>query len=182
MSHTLACVNIPFMVKYLSFLIIILLLSSCASSKKTIVADALDVSPMVTGSVLNSSALAKGGNLALGSFKAGTGAAANDETDQLSWMMIKGIKDTLPEDNTHFKITSDDQKDADCLLEGYIEDYGSKGHKAHLSIDGEIWLRDTGEKILLFQTSINIDLKKQNPKTVAYQIGVAIAHYIGSHS
>ena len=49
---------------------------------------------------------------------------------------------------------------------------------AHLSVDGEIWLRETGEKIFLFQTSIMIDLKTQNPKTVAYQIGVAIAHFI----
>ena len=147
-----------------------------------LVSDVLDVNPVITGSVLNSSAFMKGGSLSLGAFKAGTNAAADDETDQLSWMMIKGIKDTLPEDNTHFTIASDDQKNSDCFLEGYIEDYGTKGHKAHLSIDGEIWLRDTGEKVLLFQTSINIDLKTQKPKTVAYEIGVAIAHYIGSHS
>ena len=106
-------------------------------------------------------------------------------------MMIKGIKDTLPEDNTRFTIQTSDQKDTDCLLEGYIENYGRDTYNPHLklrknqtllSVDGEILLRDTGEKIFLFQTSVVIDLKNQNPRTVAYQIGVAIAHFIGSHN
>ncbi len=119
--------------------------------------------------------------MVLGSFKPGPGAEAGDETDQLSLMMIKGIKDTLLKDSTHFTIPADDPKDSDFYLDGYIEDYGRRGHFYHLSVDGEIWLRDTGEKILLFQTSTMIDIKTQNPKTVAYQIGVAIVHFIGSH-
>jgi len=137
---------------------------------------------VITGSVVNPVAFEKGGSLALGSFKAGTGAAADDETDQLSAMMIKGIKDTLPQDNTHFTFPADAQKDPDCFLDGYIEDYGKKGRFSHLSIDGEIWLRETGEKIFVFQSSTTINLKIQNPRTVAYQIGEAIAHFIGSKS
>ena len=141
----------------------------------------LDVTVVVTGSVINSSSFQKGGSLVLGSFKPGTGAAADDETDQLSALMIKGIKDTLPEGNTQFTIAPDDQKDSDFFLEGYIEDYGRKGHFSHLSVDGEIWLRETGEKIFSFQTTTLINLKTQDPKAVAYQIGVAIAHFIESH-
>ena len=118
----------------------------------------------------------------LGSFKPGPGAAADNETDQLSLMMIKGIKDTLPGDNTHFSVPLDDKTDSDYYLEGYIEDYGRKGHFAHLSVDGEIWFREYGEKIFQFQTSLMIDLKHQNPKAVAYQIGGAIAHFIGSRT
>ncbi len=142
----------------------------------------LDAIPVITGSVVDPSAFEKGGTLVLGSFKPGPGAAAGDETDQLSLMMIKGIKDTLFKDNSHFIIPTDDQKDPDFYLEGYIENYGSKGHFARLSIDGEIGLRETGEKIFTFQTSAKIDLKTQDPQTVAHQIGVAIAHFIGSHS
>ncbi len=118
--------------------------------------------------------------MAFGPFEPGPGAAANDETDQLSWMMIKGIKDTLPEDNTHFTMPADDQKNSAFYLDGYIEDYDRRGHFSYLSVDGEIWLRDTGEKIFTFQTSTKIDLKTQNPRTVAYRTGVAIAHFIGS--
>ena len=136
---------------------------------------------MITGSVVNSSAFTKGGSLVLGSFKAGDNAAADDETDQLSSMMIKGIRETLPEDNTSFSIQSGDTKDPDCFLEGYIDDYARKGNKARLSVDGEIWLRSTGEKIFVFRTSTVINFKNQDPKIVAYQIGVAVAHFIGSH-
>jgi hypothetical protein len=191
LSPKLACVNIPHVVKNLSFLIIILLICGCSSSKKIIVSDSLDEIPVITGSVIDSAAFVKGGTLVLGSFKAGDNAAADDETDQLSLMMIKGINDTLPGENTHFTISTDTQKDPDDVLEGYIEDYGRQGRSSHLklrknqtflSLDGDIWLHDTGEKIFLFQTSIVIDLKTQNPKTVAYQIGAAIAHFIGSRN
>ena len=185
------CVNIPDVIKNLSFLILILFICGCSSSKKIIVSESLDSIPVITGSVVNSSAFAKGGTLVLGSFKPGPGAAADDETDQLSLMMIKGINDTLPEDNTHFTILEDDRKTPDCFLEGYIDSYGHEGHVPHLklrknqaflSVDGDIWLRETGEKIFLFQASSVIDLKGQNPKAVAYQMGVAIAHFIGSHN
>jgi hypothetical protein len=167
-------------VKNLSFLLIILLICGCSSSKKIIVSKPSGENFVVTGAVVNPSAFEKGGNLLLGSFKAGTGAAADDQTDQLSLMMMNGIRDTLPVGNTHFIIPTDDQKDPDCFLEGHIEDYGHKGHFSHLSVSGEIWLRETGEKIFFFQISAMIDLKTQDPNTVAYQIGVAIAHFIGS--
>lgn len=170
------------MVKNLLFLFIIFLIYGCSSSKNIIISDSLDATVVITGSVVNPSAFEKGGTLVLGSFKPGPGAAAGDETDQLSLMMIKGIKDTLFKDNTHFTIPADDQKDSDFYLEGYIENYDRRGHFAHLSVDGEIWLRETGEKIFLFQTSNKINLKTQDPTAVAYRIGVAIAHFIGSRS
>ena len=182
MSPDLGCVNIPSVVKNLSFLFIILLISGCSSSKKILVSDSLDGTPVISGSVVDLSSFQKGGSLGLGLFKAGSGAAADDETDQLSFMMIKGIKDTLPQDNTPFNIATDAQKDPDLYLDGHIDDYGRKGHSAHLSVDGEIWLQESGEKVFLFQTSIVINLKTQNPKTVAYQIGVAIAHFISAHA
>ena len=177
------------MVKNLSFFIIILLICGCSASKKTIIADSLDETPVITGSVVNASAFQKGGTLVLGSFKPGVGAAADDETDRLSAMMIKGIKDTLPEDNTHFTLTTDNPNGSDFFLEGYIDDYGRDKHyspvklrknQVHLSIDGQIWLRETGEKVFLFQTACIIDLKTQNPNTVAYDIGISIAHFITS--
>jgi len=181
LRHKPACVNIPHVVRNLSFLLIILLICGCSSSKKVTVPVSLDATVVVTGSVINASSFEKGGTLLLGSFKPGSGAAADDETDRLSSLMIKGIKDTLPEGKTQFAIPPDDQKDSDFFLEGYIEDYGRRGHFSHLSVDGEIWLRETGEKIFSFQTTTLINLKTQEPAAVAYQMGVAIAHFIESH-
>ena len=136
----------------------------------------------ISGSVLDSPALAKGGTLALGSFKPGTGAAADDETDRLSVQIVKGINDLLPGENTPFKMQNGNASDPDFILEGYIEDYETKGHSARLTVDGEIWSRDSGEKILLFKTSAVFNLKVQDPKQAAYQIGGAIARYIGSQA
>ncbi len=181
------CVKIPHVVKNLSFLIIVLLICGCSSSKHTIVSKPPEAAFTITGSVANASAFAKGGVLALGAFTAGTGAAADDETDQLSSMIIQGIKDTLPSENTHFTFPSDAMQSTDCFLEGNIDDYGDRvGHvrlkrnEKYLSIDGEIWLRSTSEKIFVFGTSTVINTKDQDPKDVAYRIGAAIAHYIGS--
>ena len=166
-------------------------MAGCGSSKRAVVSNSLDEFPVVTGSVVNTAAFTKGGTLVLGLFKPGPGAAADDETDQISQMIIKGISDSLPEDNTHFTIQTENVKDPDCFLEGYIENYGRDDHTKHLklrnnqsflSVDGDIWLRETGEKVFLFQTSVVIDLKKKDPKSAAYQIGVAIAHFIGAHN
>jgi len=170
------------MFKNLLFLLIILLLGGCSSPKKIIIPDSPAAAPLITGSVVNPSALEKGGTLVLSSFQPGTGAAADDDTDRMSLMMIKGIKDTLTEENTHFTIFTDEQKDSDFYLDGRIENYERKGNIAHLIIDGEIEFSETGEKVILFQTSAVIDLKTQNLKTVAYQIGVGIAHFIGRGS
>ena len=152
----------------------------CASSKKMIITESLDETPVITGSIVNPAVFEKGGSLILGSFKPGSNAAADDTTDHLSMMIIKGINDTLPAINNPFTIVSDDQKNTDCVLEGYIEDYSKKGNAYILSVDGEIWLKATGEKIFLFQTSAIIKIKTQNPNTIAYEIGIAVAHYIGS--
>jgi hypothetical protein len=40
-------------------------------------------------------------------------------------------------------------------------------------------MQETGEKIFLFTTSGKINVKTQDPLLVAYQMGVAIAHFIG---
>jgi len=129
--------------------------------------------------VVNHAAFAKGGTLVLGLFKPGPGAAADAQTDRLSLMLIKGIQETLPNEKTAFTIVEGDPKNTDFLLEGYIEDYNRKGRFYHLSVDGEIGLQTTGEKIFLFQTSFMINIKNQDPMAIAYQMGAAIAHLIG---
>lgn len=135
--------------------------------------------PVVTGSLINPTAFERGGTIGLGLFRPGPGAAANEETDRLSSMLMKGIKETLLEAKTHLTVVEDDQKNADFYLEGYIEEYAPKGHFSHLSVDGAIWRQATGEKIFLFQTSAMINIKNQNPMAAAYQMGAAIAQTIG---
>ncbi len=137
--------------------------------------------PDITGGVADQTLFQKGGTLFLGSFRAGVGAAADEETDLISAMLIKGIRDTLPQESSHFTLLANDQGNADFLLEGHINDFTHKGRFSRLSVDGEIWIRETGDRVFLFQHSSKIDFKTQDPKAVAYQLGVSIAHFIGSH-
>ncbi|MBF0504958.1 MAG: hypothetical protein HQL14_07645 [Candidatus Omnitrophica bacterium] len=179
------------MIKKLSFLLLFTVICGCSSTKKIDHSHLFTKAPVVTGSLINATAFQREGSLVLGVFKPGPDAAANDETDRLSLMLIKGIKETLLQEKTaHFKILDDDQKNPDFVMDGYIEGYTKAGRFSHLlwhknearlSVDGEIWLQKTGEKIFMFQASEVINLNNQNSLSAAYQMGAAIAEFISKY-
>ena len=103
-------------------IIIIPLISGCTSSKKIIVSQALDAIPAVTGSIINPSVFDTGGTLALGTFKPGANASADDQTDKLSSMIIKGFKDVFSSQSNHFTLQKGNINDSDAVLEGFIAD------------------------------------------------------------
>lgn len=185
MSAAARYVNIHQVFQYLSVLALVVMVCGCSSGRTQLVSESLDLVPLVSGSVVNSLAVAKGGHIGLGAFRPGAGAAANEQTDELSQMLVAGIRDSLLSTHTQFTLGKDAQRDPDCILEGTIENYGRQAgailgahDRMSLVINGNIWLRDTGEKILLFQGSVVIDAKRQDPKTSAYQMGVAVARFI----
>jgi len=165
-------------VKNLLFLCVLLLIGGCCFTKKIIPSSDVFNVPEVTGSLVNKTAFERGGSLVVGVFKPGSGAAANEETDGLSSMLMKGVKETLINRNARFTVAAPDQNNSEFALDGYIQEYTAKGHKAHLSLDGEIYLRETGEKVFLFQTSFRFNTKNQDPMVVAYRMGEAIADRI----
>ena len=141
----------------------------------------------VTGSVINAQSFHKGGTLALSAFKPGPGAAANEQTDRLSLMLIKGIKESLSQHNTPFMLADGNDNSPNFVMAGYIEDYAQspgvsrhilRKNEAALSVDGEIWFQETGEKVFIFQGVTNINLKKEDPMAKAYQLGRAIGDAI----
>ena len=137
---------------------------------------------MVSGTLLNEKALDIGGTLGLTAFNAGPGAAAGEELDRISLMLAKGIKENLSLQTTAIKISENDKEDPSLLLKGYIEEYGQKNHKINFAVDGEIWLQETGAKVLIFQTAYVVDLKKEDPQQVAFRMGQAIGDYIAAHA
>jgi len=82
-------------VKKLPFLFILFLICGCHAAQKTFLSHPYPDIPAVSGSVINHAAFERGGTLGVSVFKPGPGAAANEETDRLSSMLVKGVKDTL---------------------------------------------------------------------------------------
>ncbi len=146
----------------------------------------------VSGSVVDSTSLLAGGLLAFAEFKPGPGAVADEQTDRISLMLIKGIKDAMSVHTSALSIAGEDQlNQADFLLDGHIEEFSKSGklsrlvmrkNEVYLSVEGEIWRQESGAKVLVFSSSAVINVKKEKPAEVAYQMGKAIGDFISTHS
>ena len=162
----------------------IFLLSSCAH-KNVQKASVEPGKTAVSGDIVNASRLNSGGKLGLAVFKAGPGAQSDEQLDQISLMLIKGINERLQEHQTSLIVT-DDEDSADLILQGYVEEFFQPGkfdrwvkhkNRCRLSVSGEIWQRDTGTKVLTFASSQTIPLKAQH-LDIAYRMGQAIGDFI----
>lgn len=163
-----------------------LLLISCAHKP----VQKISVEPLTsaTGTILNASILAKGGKLALMPFRAGPQAEANDELDRLSMAVLRGIKDSLDEQNTALHVITDEsQGQPQMVLQGYVQEYSKTGHfsrimrRSHrdrIVLEGEIWLEASGERLLNFSLQRAFDSKKNKPMDVAYAMGKSIGDFI----
>lgn len=146
---------------------------------------------LVSGAVIDEPVLLKGGSLVLASFKPGPGAEANDQTDKISVMLIKGIEEVLATNDVPFILKEgQEDEDADFVLDGFIEEFTRSGkmsrlmlkNQAHLSVDGGIWSQLSGTKVLVFSSSAIINMKKEKPVDVAYRMGRAIGRYISQRA
>jgi len=112
----------------------------------------------VVVTLVNAAALKSGGKIAFTPLKAGPRASADEQSDRVSLMIIKGITDRLAQSRTSLIVTGG-ENEPDLVLQGYIEELSQNGRfkrlvlrrdKGRLSISGEIWLSLTGAKVLTF--------------------------------
>jgi hypothetical protein len=180
-------------------LLMIFSLVFCVSCghKKAVIQDEVEslsaslsgAAPEVTGSALEEKVLS--GKLALTPFRAGPKAFANEETDQISMMALRGIKESLDEQSTSITVVDTEGTKPDIALQGYIEEYSKSGrmsrmmlkaNKNSMIIEGEVWLISTGQRLLVFTAKKKFNPKKEKPLNVAYQLGRGIGEFIGKHA
>lgn len=103
-------------------------------------------------------ALKSGGKIAFTSLKAGPRTSADERSDRVSLMIIKGVTERIAQSRTSL-IVADGKNEPDLVFQGYIEELSQNGRlkrlvlrrdKGRLSISGEIWLSSTGAKVLTF--------------------------------
>lgn len=169
----------------------VFLLTSCVHGpvKKTIEQNAASMS----GSVVDEALLLEGGDLALVPFKAGSKAEANDELDRLSMMVLKGIKESLDENdqNISLHVVNETEAKPQIVLEGYFEEYSKTNrvsrmmmhpNKSTLTLEGDLWLVSTGKRLLTFSIKKKFNPKKEKSMDIAYAMGKEIGRFIVSKS
>ncbi len=150
-------------------------------------ANAYAAQPQVYGHVLDKEFLVKGGTLGLRSLRAGNNASADDQLDTVSMMVLKGVSESLVNQKSVLKIPEANQQSFDCVLDGYVQEISGPGKmsrlflrksKGNLAIEGEIWRTDTQERVLQFNASVVLNVKKDKIENKAYELGLALGNYI----
>ncbi len=107
---------------------------------------------------VDAAALKSGGKIAFTPLKAGPGTSADEQSDRVSLMIIKGITERIAQSRTSLIVAGGDNEPA-LVFQGYIEELSQNGglkrlvlrrDKGRLAISGEIWLSSTGAKVLTF--------------------------------
>jgi len=138
--------------------------------------------------VLQSEQFAKGGNLLVVPFSAGAGVTANDDSDRLSLLIVKGIADVLG-DSQHFKLLSaEDAQMADVVIKGRIiqaeqkntfsKPWGKKPKYLELSVEGSVLGVENEDLIAKFGQVKEIQGKGVNLEKLAYDIGTEIGNFL----
>jgi hypothetical protein len=107
---------------------------------------------------VDAAALKSGGKIAFTPLKAGPQTSADEQSDRVSLMIIKGIANRLAQGGTSL-IVAAPEDEPNLVFQGYIEELLQNSRlkrlvlrrdKGRLAISGEIWLSSTGAKVLTF--------------------------------
>lgn len=140
------------------------------------------------GKVVNASALARGGRLLVVPFTAGAGVEANEELDRATLMIIKGMADTLGENDPSFEVLSgEDASMADFILRGHVIRYRKpsilrrwvmRDRRARLEVEGRLLNARSKETILLFAHARERAEGAGADKDLGYAIGEDLGRFL----
>jgi hypothetical protein len=141
-----------------------------------------------TGKVIKPNEFKKGGSLVILPFKAGENAAAGQQLDRVSLMIVKGMIDYLAQEKTPFTVlTTEEQGKPDLIIDGYINNFTEPGRmkrwvmqnkNAVLAVDGYMEIPATKERILIFQHQRSIVDRKKDGLSLAYAMGQDLGRFI----
>ena len=144
-----------------------------------------------SGKVIDAVLLAKEGSLLIVPFPAGVNVAATDELEQASFMVVKGIYDTLKEKGAAFRLLeSDSPQKPDFIIKGYMTRLSRsggmirgliKGREMTVAAEGKLLERESGKPALIFSFQRKSAQKETDHRDLGYKVGQDIGEFIASH-
>ena len=137
------------------------------------------------GKIIQKDRLAEGGRLLIVPFNAGEGAAASDELDRLSLLIVKGISSVLGDGQSSFFLVFAGEADtADRLIQGHVVRMGTEGgwifwkRKKFIGVEGQLIDRTDHRVILEFSHYRETVQKDQPLDSLALLIGEVIGRFL----
>ncbi len=193
-------VTIPLIMVQLRFAAlfgILFFLSGCAwlgLSKNVVVNEkvpeetAVDNGFIKTGKILDAGRLKKGGKLLVVPFSPGANVAANEQSDKIALMIVKGMADELKK--TQFQVMNDaNAHEADLIVMGHItategpskwDRWLLKSSQNTVSIDGRMVDAASNATIFIFTHNAQASARQEDQAQLGYEIGKDIGRFIAS--
>ena len=180
-----------------AFLGILFFLSGCAwlgLSKNTVGNGEISGEADITNSfvkvskVIDAERLKKGGKLLVVPFPAGPNVAANERSDKIALMIVRGIADELKD--TRFQVLDDaTASKADLIITGHVMVVGGpakwdkwllKKSPNTISIEGRMMDAASKAPVLVFTHSAQAPAHREDQPQLGYDIGKDIGRFIVS--
>ena len=149
---------------------------------------AVDNTFVKTGKVIDAARLKNGGKLLVVPFPAGVNVAADERSDTIALMIVKGIADELKE--TRFQVLDDaSARQADLVITGHVTAVGGparwdkwllKKSENTVTIEGRMVDAASSATVLIFTHSIQAPARRQDQPQLGYDIGKDIGRFIVS--
>lgn len=138
------------------------------------------------GKVIDARRLKEGGKLLVVPFSAGANVVADERTDKIALMIVKGIADELKE--TRFQLVDDaTAQEAQLVLTGHVTAGGEPSKwdrwvlrktRNTLSVEGRMVDARTDAAILVFTHSARAATRRKDHAQLGYDIGRDIGRFI----
>ena len=140
------------------------------------------------GKVIDAPRLKKGGKLLVIPFPAGVNVVANERSDKIALMIVKGIADQLKE--SRFQVLNDQNAhEADLIVMGHVTADGAPSkwdqwflRKARnaVGVEGRIADAASNAAVLIFAHSAQASGRREDHAQLGYDIGRDIGRFIVS--
>lgn len=132
--------------------------------------------------------LRKGGKLLIVPFSAGANVVANERSDKIAMMIVKGVADELK--GSRFQILNDENaREADLIITGHVTGTGKPSQWSRwllqasrniVTVEGSMVDAASKSTVLVFTHSARSSAREKDHTRLGYDIGKDIGRYIRS--
>ncbi|MCD4781912.1 MAG: hypothetical protein K8S27_15405 [Candidatus Omnitrophica bacterium] len=175
---------------YINLLIFLFVFNGCSwlnFSKQTPQRTAI-IPSVSLSRIIDQNRLFQGGKIYVKFFQPGVGVLANEQSDKLSLMILRGIGVMINETSGSFQIILEENyKEADLIIDGHLVEVGStpKWHgwfmrpdKGSVEIKGRLYEKESGKVIAIFKEHMDFNRKKKSFEEIALILGQNIGSFL----